>query len=270
MKLGIGTYTFAWSIGMPGYLPETPLSPFDLLDLAEQLQVKLVQFGPNLSLDQLPEPDLARFLQCARDRKIDIEVGTKGIDPELLARQIDLAHRAGSDILRWSVDDSGTSETGIDEIAACIHQVLPDLRRNRIRLAIENSRIPSRQLAAMLQKLKSVWLGVTLDTVNSLAVPEGPDSVLENLIPYVANVHIKDFQVSRMRHRMGFVVEGRPAGAGQLNIPHLLETLRSTRVSANVILELWPPEQDTILETIALEHRWAAESIAYLRRHILN
>jgi hypothetical protein len=69
---------------------------------------------------------------------------------------------------------------------------------------------------------------------------------------------------------MGFIVEGRPAGAGQLDVPGLIASLRALRVKANAILELWPPEQSSISETVALEHRWAAESIAYLRRYILN
>jgi hypothetical protein len=67
---------------------------------------------------------------------------------------------------------------------------------------------------------------------------------------------------------MGFVVEGKPAGQGQLTIPLLLEKLRAAGVDPNAILELWPPKADSLEETIALEHAWAAESIPYLRRLI--
>ena len=64
---------------------------------------------------------------------------------------------------------------------------------------------------------------------------------------------------------MGFRVQGRPAGQGQLNVPRLLELLGSAGARCNAILELWPPQQASLHETIALEHQWAEESIAYLR-----
>jgi len=270
MKLGIGTYTYAWSIGAPGYEPEKPLNALDLLGLASTLEVRVVQYGPNLPLDGLPESELQQLIRSARAHHIEIEVGTRGLDPECLARQIDLAKQVGSATLRWSADDAGPVEANIHAVEDCIQRVLPNLERAQVRLAMENSRIPSVRVAGMLQRLNSPWVGVTLDTVNSVAIPEGPASVIENLAPYVVSLHIKDYQISRMPHRMGFIVEGRPAGGGQLDIPGLIASLRALRVNANAILELWPPEQSNISETVALEHRWAAESISYLRRYILN
>jgi hypothetical protein len=35
-----------------------------------------------------------------------------------------------------------------------------------------------------------------------------------------------------------------------------------------VIIELWPPEQKTLQETIELERAWAVESVRYLRQYI--
>jgi 3-oxoisoapionate decarboxylase len=270
MKLGIGSYAFAWSIGFPDAIPEAPVDAFGMLHLADELGVRVVQYGSNLPLDALPEDELRHLIRCARDREIEIEIGTRGIDPASLARQVKLAKKVGSSILRWSVDISDGVIVGISEVAKCVNCLLPELQRNEVRLAIENSHIPAVKLAEMLQAADSPWLGSTLDTVNSLAIPEGHESVIENLAPYVVSLHIKDFQVSRMWHRMGFVVEGRPVGEGQLDVPRLLATLRGVRVRANAILELWPPEQSTLAETIALEHRWATQSISYLRRYISN
>jgi hypothetical protein len=76
---------------------------------------------------------------------------------------------------------------------------------------------------------------------------------------------VKDFAVRREWHMMGFRVEGRPAGRGQLNVPRLLNLLDSAGARCNAILELWPPEQATLRATIALEQRWVEESITYLR-----
>src|SRR5205085_1576518 len=58
------------------------------------------------------------------------------------------------------------------------------------------------------------------------------------------------------------------AGQGQLDIPWLLEICRGSRYDYNVILELWPPEQKTLQQTIDLEQAWADESVKFMRRHI--
>lgn len=270
MKLGIGTYTYAWSIGAPNYEPEKPLGALDLLDIATALGVGIVQYGPNLALDHLPQTEQRQVIDCARKRGIALEIGTRGTDWVYLATQVELAREVGSPTLRWSVDDGASASVEIREVEECIQRLLPGLAEAGVRLALENSRIHSEIMAEMLRKLDSPWVGVTLDTVNSLAIPEGSASVIANLTPYVASLHIKDFQVNRMPHRMGFVVEGRPAGSGQLDVPGLIAALRRAGVKANAILELWPPEQDNISETVALEHRWAQESISYLRQYISN
>jgi hypothetical protein len=64
---------------------------------------------------------------------------------------------------------------------------------------------------------------------------------------------------------MGFRVEGRPAGEELLNVPWLLDLLHAQGAECNAILELWPPEQSSLADTIALEQRWARKSIDYLR-----
>lgn len=79
---------------------------------------------------------------------------------------------------------------------------------------------------------------------------------------------MKDFQIFRPTHRKGFVVEGRPAGQGQLNVPWLLAELRAKGRDPNAILELWPPPEATVHESIAKENAWAVESVRYLRQFI--
>ena len=121
------------------------------------------------------------------------------------------------------------------------------------------------ELAAALRATGSEFIGITLDTVNSLAIPEGTREVAEALAPWTHCLHVKDFLVRREWHMMGFRVEGRPAGQGQLDVPWLLAVLAKAGARCNAILELWPPEQASLQETVALEQRWAEESVGYLR-----
>ncbi len=78
-------------------------------------------------------------------------------------------------------------------------------------------------------------------------------------------LHLKDVHVSRLPHQHGFVVEGRPAGEGDLDIPQLLARLRALKRDLNVILELWPPAAATTAAAIATEADWAARSLRHLR-----
>ena len=55
---------------------------------------------------------------------------------------------------------------------------------------------------------------------------EGVAAVVDTLAPSPLNLHLKEFTVARVSHKMGFVVEGCPAGQGMLNIPWLLEEIR--------------------------------------------
>ncbi len=104
--------------------------------------------------------------------------------------------------------------------------------------------------------------------VNSLAVPEGWRYVTEVLAPYTICLHHKEFIVQRVWHMMGFTVQGRPAGTGQVDTPWLLQTLDAAGAQYNVILEVWPPEQKTLEETIDLEDEWVKASVPYLRTFI--
>ena len=48
---------------------------------------------------------------------------------------------------------------------------------------------------------------------------EGFETVSEILLPYTINLHLKDFTIRRVSHKMGMIIEGTPAGKGMLNIP---------------------------------------------------
>jgi len=268
VKLGIGTYAFMWSIGFPGAAPTKPMSAFELLAKAMELGVKVVQYGPNLPLDSLSKDDLLTLLTMAAANGISIEIGTQGLDPNHLRGQIEFAIKVGSRLLRTTTEGPDGIAVPPEEMREKILEVVPSLVKNDVFLAIENGRVPASTLADLVGSANSPYVGITLDTVNSLAIPEGPEQVADLLSKHAKSLHVKDFNVERLWHRMGFSVQGRPAGGGQLNVPRLLERLENSAPDLNAILELWPPEQATLEDTIRLENAWAAESITYLRNYI--
>ncbi|MFC1762506.1 hypothetical protein ACFL6U_10555 [Planctomycetota bacterium] len=64
---------------------------------------------------------------------------------------------------------------------------------------------------------------------------------------------------------MGFSIEGRPSGQGSLPIRWAMSQLKKHGLTPSLILELWPPLQKTMEETLALEEDWVRQSVAYCR-----
>lgn len=265
MRLGIGSYTYTWAVGVPGHPPGKPMKATDLFERARQLGVGVVQIADNLPLDRLSPTELENVGLHMRELGISVEVGTRGIAPKHLSRYMEIASRLRSAILRVVVD-SGDHRPGEDEIVEVLGGMVPEFQSAGICLAIENhDRFRARSLARVVERIGSAHVGICLDTVNSFGALEGPEVVVEALGPWTVNLHVKDFAIERVSHAMGFVVEGKPAGRGRLNIPWVLERLRAFGRDPNAILEMWTPPGATLEETIAREADWAADSIKYLR-----
>jgi sugar phosphate isomerase/epimerase len=271
MRLGIGSYTYVWAVGVPGYpAPECPLTSEQLLEKAAALGVHVVQFADNLPLDRLSRPERAALKRCAEDLAIDIEVGTRGVGHAHLLRYVDLAQEFGSAIVRI-VLDTDEHRPEADEVVSALRALAPALERAKIALAIENhDRFRAATLAEIIERGESPQVGICLDTANSIGCVENLETLMRNLGQRVVNLHVKDYQIERLPHQKGFVVKGRPVGRGQLDILWLLAELRRLGRNPNAIVELWPPPEPTIAASVAKEDAWAAESVRYLRQLIAD
>jgi sugar phosphate isomerase/epimerase len=277
MKLGINSYTFMWSIGFKGpnpafpdseARPSQPLTASGLLERARTLGVKVVQTGPNLNFDRMPESEQDAFIRQAQEWGIELEAGTRGLDYDHIAGQVALAKRMGAKVIRTLPEVGGKYCVDARLILPAVKALLPLLEREGIRLAVENGRTPAADLRMALDEINSPLIGVVLDMVNSLAVPEGWKEVTRLLAPHTMCVHYKDFTIRRAWHMMGFICEGTPSGQGMVETQWLLDQLTASPYDYNVLIELWPPEQPTADLTAAMEMPWAEQSVAYLRSFI--
>lgn len=266
IKIGIGSYTYTWAIGVPGYDTEHLMSAYSLMEKTSELKAEIVQFADNMPLHIYSKEELKNILDFAQNINLDIEIGTKGLFSETLEKYINIAELLHSKILRIVIDDKGYAPS-LDEVVRIIQPFIPHLESKGIKLAIENhDRLKCSEFVYIINKCNSSNVGICLDTVNSLGVPEGTEQVIEELLPYTVNLHIKDFQIERLDHKMGFKVEGTPAGKGKLGIPRLLEKTRKYGRCHSAILELWTPFDTDIKSTIAKEEAWAIESMEYLNQ----
>ncbi|MFA7491917.1 MAG: TIM barrel protein [Proteiniphilum sp.] len=266
LKIGIGSYTFTWSVGVPGYDNKNSFSAFDLIEKALELKAEVVQFADNMPLENYSRDELVRLLSFAEEKLITIEVGAKGLTLERLEMYIEIACFLHADTLRFIIDGNDY-EPSFDTIIKVIRPCIPLLQKTRVRLALENhDRLTCAEFSSIVEACNSPFVGICLDTVNSLGIPEGTEEVINTLSPFTLNLHVKDFSIGRLDHKMGFKVEGTPAGEGKLDITGLFGKLSVKGKCSSAILELWTPFGPTLEDTIARENEWARRSMQYLRQ----
>ncbi len=263
MLSGISSYTYTWAIGVPGQEPENPMTVFQLIEKAAEFGINVVQVADNLPLDQYSETELLKIRNFADDLNIQIEVGSKKMTPENLERYIEIAAFFESPIVRFVIDGPDF-EPGTEEINRIIKGAVPILEEKKIILAIENhDRFKAAEFAEMVHQSCSIYVGICLDSVNSMGAGEGLETVIEKLAPLAVNLHVKEFSVKRVFHKMGFIIEGCPLGEGMLPVADLIQKVSVRCKSA--ILEQWTPPEETIEKTIVKEAIWAEMSIQYLK-----
>jgi 3-oxoisoapionate decarboxylase len=264
MQLGLSTYTYTWAVGVPGSVPTEPLTAAGLIDKAAAAGISLVQFADNLPLEKLDESSLLNLREYAYSKSVSIEMGGRGLTPDHTLECLKTAEILNSPILRMVIDAAGY-EPDINSVVSVIRELIPEFKRRGIRLAIENhDRFRSREFEKIIQSAGTELVGICLDSVNSMGAGEGFEEVSRILIPYTINLHIKDFTIRRVSHKMGIIIEGAPAGKGMLNIRDLVNTLQTTGKCRSAILELWTPPGNSICDTVRKEEAWAGESIEYL------
>ncbi len=268
VSFGIGSYALTWAIGVPGYpAPVRPLGALGLIDAASGLGLPVVQICDNLPLDDLDAAELRALRSRAERVATRIEVGTRGSEVDRLERYLAVAVAVGSPILRTLLTPGDSTDQTLERGAASIRVLLPALEAARVVLALENyEHLPVELMRGLVDEIGSSWVAVCLDPVNNFGAGEDAARAVETLAPVAAAVHIKDFRVVRLAHKMGYELTGAPAGEGQLDTKGLLAAVGRHRSTFSAVLEQWVPWQGTIEATVALEREWLRTSAANIRR----
>jgi len=111
------------------------------------------------------------------------------------------------------------------QAAKRLHWVEPILRRQQLRMAVENHKdLTTPELLETIRQADSEWIGVLVDTGNNLALLEEPQQVVEALAPFAWSVHLKDMAVQP--YSEGFLLSEVPLGTGVLDLKAMVATLR--------------------------------------------
>ena len=152
------------------------------------------------------------------------------------------------------------------ELELNIREVLPKFEEAGVCIVLENTEaFKAQEYVDLMERVNHQNFRMCLDLANALGAMEGYEYVLDKLIPYCGNYHFKDVEVVRSKTLMGFTVQGKPSGQGQLSLPWVLDELNKRALTPSVIIELWPPFQENIETTLLLEDKWLIESVEHMR-----
>ncbi len=265
---GIGSYSLTWAIGVPGYPPPARrLGLEDLVDAGARAGLDVVQICDNLPLDGRSPAEMTALRRRAEAAGVRIEVGTRGSEVARLQRYLDIAASLGSPVLRTLLTPGSSADETVAAGAASIRSILPRLEAAGIVLAIENyEHLRVELLRRLVDDIGSPWVAVCLDPVNSFGAGQDTTRAVETLAAVTAAVHVKDFRVARLPHKMGYELTGAPAGTGQLDVCGLLAAVGARGGGFSAVLEQWVPWQGTIEATVELEHEWLEKSAENMRR----
>jgi len=244
---------------------------FDLLDKAKELNVSLVQMGENTPLDTYDRELLEEISAKASKMGIEVEVITESTDPRKLERFLEIAKIMKSKIVRtYTLTEE--VERGLTSIIDNIKSVIKEYEKENVTILLENhEEIPALQLREIVEGVSSKNIGILLDTGNSLGVEEPLYYVVEALLPYIEEVHMKEYTIKRMEHKLGFEIFGVPLGEGRINVDRLIKTLiDADKKHVHLVIEQWTPFQKTINATVRLEHMWAVRNVEFLRNKLVE
>jgi sugar phosphate isomerase/epimerase len=167
-------------------------------------------------------------------------------DLDRFERDVVLARDAGATVFRTACLSGRRYETfksaeEFREFAARSQNSLrlaePALKRHRLRMAVENHKdwlVP--ELLEIVRKFSSEWVGICVDTGNSIALMEDAMSVIEEYAPFAFSVHLKDMAFEE--YGDGFLLAEVPLGRGFLPISRVVQILRKANPAVRLNLEM--------------------------------
>jgi sugar phosphate isomerase/epimerase len=120
---------------------------------------------------------------------------------------------------------------------AALAAAVPVLEKYKIPAGIENHKDRTAdELAALLKKHSSEYLGACLDCGNNIALLDAPMYAIETLAPYAVTTHFKDMAVAPDDD--GFLLSEVLLGQGIMDLPRVISTIKGARPQIHLVLEM--------------------------------
>ena len=214
MQLGLETFSYHQAFR------QGTMDIFRFMRLTHGMGLDGVQINVN-ELDgrhlggQAPE-HLREVRAMAEELGLYVEVDSRGTDPKRLAGKLRLCEALGADVLRTYVSVGGDVRQELARAPANLRQVLPLCENFGVRIAVENHEYEtSGDLLELIHRVDSPWVGLLVDTGNSMMVWEDPVRAVRAMAPHAVSSHFKDHVV--IVGGGGPRVVGVPIGLGSID-----------------------------------------------------
>ena len=200
----------------------------EILDRAAKLKLQCFQASPAFHLSDGGAAQRRLLREKAEQCGITLFAAGYG-DASIPAIEKALAgaQEMGAKVLRYACGPMFVwkDPVPLPQFARVMAKAAKLAERAGIPIAIENHQdYTSEELAGVLKKINSRWVGVWLDTGNSLALLEDPVFTTKTLAPYVKGIHLKEYVV--LPAAGGFDLVGVPLGKGIVDNPAVLKILK--------------------------------------------
>ena len=261
MDIGIGSYALFWE----WHDHPEPLTIEAMVDRAAELGCTVFEICDDARIESYDPAALTALAERARADGIRLQLGTRGIDPDHLARYLAIAEALDARVLRSMVQRED-ADRGLDHIVGLLRRTLPGLEAAGVALALETyEQIPTPLLLQAIEQVGSAHVGICLDPANVVAALERPIDVIDAAARHTLDLHVKDFAFARQQGWVGFTLSGARMGEGQLDLQRELAAVYADGRSPAAIVEHWLPWQGDSASTVDLERDWTDATLAALR-----
>lgn len=271
MRLGVGTYSYRWALGM-GELPQT-MNLTDVLHRVHAFGVRLVQVADSAELDNASDEHLRSLSKLAQRLDVSLQVGTTGATTAILLRYLHIARLLQADVVRLVLHQNLED---VDEGSAveALRSVCGEYGAAGVTIAIENHFLTtSPSMVRLLDRVDSPHVRVVLDVANSIVCGEWPRETIEALAPYAVGLHLKDYDIVPDANGVGAHLIGAPLGRGRIDVAGVFSALEQAGVLTPdfaIILEHWAPRGHSDDDAYRTEHEWLEESLSSARTLLSN
>ncbi|HSQ89695.1 sugar phosphate isomerase/epimerase family protein [Romboutsia sp.] len=172
------------------------------------------------------------------------EIDARGTDPQHLTKVIKVAHKIGADVIRTYCCFNGYERERLERAPEDIKEIVPLLKKYRIKLAVENHEEETAdEVIKIIKEVDSPWVGVHCDIGNSMMAWEEPVDAVRKLAPYAYTTHFKDHIIikDKDQHR----VCGVPAGQGNIDLEECFKILVNESTLTRINIEMCYPYVST-------------------------
>lgn len=254
-------------LGLDAYsLRSQGWTAFQLLEFCAAKSLNVLHFSEIRFLGSLERDHLKRVRAYASELGLDLEIGMRSICPSStifnraagtaeaqLTSVIEAAPHVGSPIVRCVLgrfsdrSEPGGIERRIDDTIRVLKSVRARVVDAGLKIAVENHAgdMQARELKDLVEEAGSDFVGVCLDSGNSLWAIEDPHLALDVLAPYVLTSHLRDGVVWNTPE--GAAVSWTRMGEGRVGIEDYIRRFIELCPASAVSLEVIVTDEPRIL-----------------------